>query len=188
MRLVAVTLAAVLALTGAAPAQEDALGVPGPITFEAETFELAWTSNPSPTYFKQEYLPEGEAPESYSQMFIVEAVTQGPTPQQAAEAMMESLDERKAEDPMVNHALIANETTGEMVLDFILSATGPDGERVVEWNAYRYVRLGDGVALYAISRRGYGDGIETFLWELNNWRETTVHALATMDVPELTVE
>jgi hypothetical protein len=183
------TIAAAMAITLLpALAQEDGLGVPGPIEFEETPFALAWTSNPSPEYFKQEYLPEGEALESYIQMFIVEAVTSGATPQGAVDGMVATLNERKASDPVVNFALIENEASGELLLDFLLSDTS-SGEVIVEWNAYRYVPLGeDGVALYAISRRGYGDEASGFIGSLKEWRQGSISALANMDLPPISVD
>lgn len=183
------TIAAALALTvSAAMAQEEALGVPGPIDFEETSFDLAWTSNPTEEYFKQEYLPEGETLEAFVQMFIVEAVTAGATPQSAVDGMIATLNERKDNDPVVNFALIENEASGELLLDFLLSDTS-SGEVIVEWNAYRYVPLGeDGVALYAISRRGYGDEASGFIGSLKEWRQDSINALANMDLPPISVD
>ena len=45
------TLAAIsIALAMPVAAQDDAIGVPGPIVFEETQFDLAWTSNPTETY------------------------------------------------------------------------------------------------------------------------------------------
>lgn len=168
-------------------AQDDALGVPGPIAFEETAFSLAWTSNPSATYYKQEYLPAGDTLEAYSQMFIVEVLAEGATPESAAAGMIAALDERRAGDPVVNYDMIANEATGELILDFLLSdASG--GVVVVEWNAYRYVPYGeDGVALYAISRRGYDDDASPFIGRLSVWRQASINALAAMDLPPIAI-
>jgi hypothetical protein len=168
-------------------AQEDTVGIPGPIAYEGTEFVLAWTSNPSPTYYKQEYLPEGEAVESYSQMFMVDVLTEGATPESAAADMIAGLDQRKAEDPVVNYAMVANEATGELILDFLLSDTST-GAVIVEWNAYRYVPFGDGLMLFAISRRGYDDAASDFIRELADWRPVAIQALAEMELPEVVLD
>lgn len=188
MLLKRIALPALALLTLAVPvvAQEDAIGIAGPISFEDTEFELAWTSNPSATYFKQEYLPAGEKVETYSQMFMVDVLTEGATPQSAVAEMLASLEARKPNDPVVNHAVMANEETGEIVLDFLMSDSS--NQIVVEWNAYRYVPREEGLVLYAISRRGYGDQATGFLRDLGQWRMDTVTELATMELPAVALD
>lgn len=186
--------AVVLSLGFAMPAmaQEELLGIPGPITFEGTDFELAWTSHPAPAYYKQEYVPAGEAVESYIQMFMVDVLTEGQTPQSASASMILGLEDRKANgDPVVNYDVIENEATGELILDFLISDTS-SGEIIVEWNAYRYSPTADGtggLTLFAISRRGYGEeGATQFLEGLTSWRETSIQELAIMDLPPITID
>ena len=189
LRLAAAAIVSI-GLVGSAVAQEEMLGIPGPITFEGTDFELAWTSHPSPTYYKQEYVPAGEAVESYIQMFMVDVLTDGQTPESAAAAMIAGLDERKANgDPVVNYDMISNEETGELILDFLLSDTS-SGNIIVEWNAYRYSPSADGtgLTLFAISRRGYSEeGATEFLGALTSWRQTTIQELAVMELPPITL-
>lgn len=184
--LAAVVLAtATLALP--ALAQEDTIGIPGLISFEGTEFSLAWTSNPEATYFKQEYLPEGETVEAYAQMFILDVLTEGATPESAAAAMIAGLEQRKADDPVVNFDMIANDATGELILDFLVSDTS-SGTIIVEWNAYRYVPFGDGLVLYAISRRGYDDDASDFIRGLADWRMASIEALAAMELPAVALD
>lgn len=183
----AATIIALLAFSLPALAQEDAIGIPGPLSLEGTEFTLAWTSHPAPTYFKQEYLPAGETVEAYSQMFMVDVLTEGKTPESAAADMIASLDQRKADDPVVNYAMVANDATGELILDFLLSDSS-SGTLIVEWNAYRYVPYGEGMLLYAISRRGYGDAASDFIGGLGDWRNGTIAALATMELPEVVLD
>ena len=185
-RLVAIA-AISIALAAPVSAQEDAIGVPGPIVFEDTKFDLVWTSQPTEIYYKQEYLPEGEALESYAQMFMIDVLSDGTTPESASNDMAAALKQRRETDPVVNFELISNEATGEYILDFLISDSST-GAVIVEWNAYRYVPHNDGLALFAISRRGYDDGASGFIGELANWRLTSIHALATMELPELLVD
>ena len=172
----------------AALAQEpvaEALGVPGPIEFLGDAYALSWTSHPTPDYYKQEYLPEGQQTDSYAAMFMVDALTSDTTAQAAASGQIAGLEARKPNDPMVNYDQISNSETGEVILDFLLSdASGPTP--IIEWNAYRYTKLGDGIALYAISRRAYGDDIEAFLGQLSQMRQDNIGALAAFDLPPVT--
>lgn len=176
-------LTAVAVLSVHAQSPQERLGVPGPLAFQSTQFALAWNANPSAGYFKQEYLPAGQTLERYEQMFMIEASTSA-TPEAAAGAQLAMLKKRKGTDPTVNWDIIRNNATGEIIPDFILS--DPRAE-FVEWNAYRYARLGKagGVALYAISRRGYGDKARDFLIALKQASPAAIKALATFDAPVL---
>ena len=183
----AATVIAAAALLMPAMAQEDALGIPGPIVFEESTFELAWTSHPTETYYKQEYLPVGEALENYTQMFMIDLLVEGANPEAAAADMIAGLEQRKASDPVVNFDMIANEATGELILDFLLSDSST-GHVIVEWNAYRYVPHGEGLMLVGISRRGYGDEASGFIARLADWRNSAIESLAVMELPKVVLD
>ncbi|MCR6670060.1 hypothetical protein [Devosia ginsengisoli] len=182
-------IAATLLLAAPALAQSDQLGVPGPISFEDRAYELAWTAQPSDNYFKQEYVPEGQSVETYSEMILVEAVAGAITPMQAAALQVQSLEARRGSDPVFNYDIIQNEATGEVLLDFLVSDLAADPV-VIEWNAYRYVPLaeGEGVALFAVSRRGYGEeGARSFMGGLGAMRSAAIKALSAHDLPAIAI-
>lgn len=166
----------------------DFLGVPGPISFAGAEYEMDWSTRNETGYYNQEYLPAGQELETYTEMFMVQAVTSGATPESAAAAMVSDLNRRKGNDPVVNYEIIQNDATGEIILDFVLSDSST-GTTIVEWNAYRYAPLddsGDGVALYAISLRSYGDdGAREFLTGLKTVRPEMIDALAQFEAPAL---
>ena len=62
-------LFALVLLLGAAPSRAETpverLGVPGPLHLDGQTFHFVWSSHPYPHFYKQEYLPEGQALGSY---------------------------------------------------------------------------------------------------------------------------
>jgi hypothetical protein len=165
-------------------AQEDAIGVPGPLVYEDIDFHLVWTSHPVDELYKQEYVPEGETVEAYGQMFMVDVLLNGLTPLDAASVMIDGLAQRRGQDPLVNYDIIQNDSTGEVILDFLLSDDS-SGTYIVEWNAYRYVPLDDGIAMFGISRRGYDDETSQFLADLAAWRPEAILALASMELPEI---
>jgi hypothetical protein len=183
--LLAVLIFACLGLASA-QAQDDAVGVPGPIVFEDETFDLVWTSHPTDVFYKQEYLPDGQGVEAYGQMFMVDVLLDGTTAEAAAANMIAGLQQRQATDPVVNFDVIQNNSTGEIILDFLLSDEST-GTVIVEWNAYRYVPLDNGLAMFGISRRGYGDDVEGFLADLADWRLSSIDALANLDLPAIDI-
>lgn len=189
----AIAVAALMVLAGPALAQSadavDRLGVPGPIKFAGTVFSLAWSSQPSETYYKQEYVPTGQRVEAFKDMFLVEVAAGSMRPADAAAAQMRMLDQRKGSDPVVNYSILHNEKTDNVLLDFVLSDLEADPV-VVEWNAYRYVPLkgGQGVALYGVSRRAYGEAdAKAMLQGLAKVRDATLDQLASFDVPAVDI-
>lgn len=172
-----------------AQASPDVLGVAGPLQFGEQRFALAWSSHPSPLYYKHEYLPPGQTVEHYDAMLMLDLMaTPKATPGEVAMVQVESLKQRKATDPLVNYDLLAGEQGDQLILDFVLSARDADGAMIVEWNAYRYVPnpAGPGTLLIAISRRGYGDdGARAFLRQLKTTRQRDIALLAKLPVPTL---
>ncbi|HTW52292.1 MAG TPA: hypothetical protein VME45_10395 [Stellaceae bacterium] len=169
----------------------ERLSVPGPITFGPETYKLSWSSHPSANYYKQEYLPDGQASEHFRQMVLVEATLLEADVAHVAASQVQWLDNRKATDPLVNYAILKNPKTGEVILDFVLSADEPKQDYLVEWNAYRYALLPQkdgkrGVLLFGISRRAYGDDTTDFLRALKSTRSQEIDALAKYKLPAVT--
>jgi len=164
----------------------DRIGVPGPIAFDGKSYELAWSSNPQPNYYKQEYVPAGEAPRSYNSMVLVEVLTSGIGAKEALAAQVKMLNDRKPNDPLVNFGVLQNEQTGEAILDFIMSQKDDKGEYIVEWNAYRYVpRQPEGVMLFGVSHRAYGnEAAKTFLTNLREMRPGQIDKVARQEMPK----
>lgn len=185
---------ALLALLCVAPAlaQEttDYLGVPGPIKVGDTDYVLAWSSNPQEGYFKQEYLPAGAVPESYESMVMVEFLATDAPINDIVSAQMSMIQQRKATDPVANMAVFNNPETGEILLDFLLSAKDENGEFIVEWNGYRYVESAfegqRGSMLFAISERAYGDeNSAAFLGTLGEFKAQRILDLTRADLPDL---
>lgn len=189
-RMMALIVASALLVAPALAQQaDDMLGVPGPISFQERDYVLSWTSRPTPDYIKQEYVPQGQTVEAYSEMILIETVVGAITPIQAAALQVQSLDARKGTDPVVNHQIMQNEASGEVLLDFVVSDLSVDPV-VVEWNAYRYAALpgSEGVMLYAVSRRGYGqDGATQFMSGLGALRSEAISALTAQPLPEISI-
>ncbi|MFD1253240.1 hypothetical protein DEVEQU_00657 [Devosia equisanguinis] len=185
---------ALLGLMSIAPAHAqpvtDYLGIPGPITVGETRYELAWSSNPQPGYFKQEYLPEGSAPESYKSMVIVEFLSTDMPLTDVVSAQASMIEQRKATDPVANMAIFNNPDSDEILLDFLLSAKDEKGEFILEWNGYRYA-AGEfegqqGALLFAVSERAYGNAAsEEFLKNLRDFKAQRLVDLTSADLPEL---
>jgi hypothetical protein len=179
---------ALMALPAHADDVVDRLSVPGPITFDGTSYRLAWSSHPSPDYFKQEYLPEGQNVGHYQRMLLLEAIVQGTSVDSAVSAKIAMLKKRKDSDPLVNFAVFKNPKSGEVILDFVLGSDQPGSETIVEWNAHRYAELKGkngktGVLLFGLSCRAYGDASSDFLRGLKSQRPADIDALSKYPLP-----
>ncbi len=183
--LIAALLSAWMMASPSAAQVVDYLGVPGPIELDGKSYELAWSSKPSETYIKQEYVPSGQTPETYSQMVLVERVTGNVKVIDAVRSQMDMLAKRKGTDPLVHYEVLQKNATKEVVLDFLVSAKDSKGEYVVEWDLYRYAPMKSGVMLFAVSYRAYGnDNAKAFLGGLKKLRTAQTGALLKADLPE----
>src|SRR6478735_2290658 len=102
----------------------DHLQVPGPLKFHGEAFELAWSSHPSATYYKQEYVRKGEKVESFNEMVLLEFLAGNATPKGMVAQKVQELEKRKQTDPLVNFEVIESPDGKEFILDFIM-ISGP---------------------------------------------------------------
>ncbi|WP_449256240.1 hypothetical protein [Bosea sp. (in: a-proteobacteria)] len=165
----------------------DRIGVPGPIVFAGTRYTLAWSAQPSASYYKQEYLPADQTLERYERVLLVE-VLEGGSVAGAAAAQARSIGARKGKDPLANVAVMENSRRGEIVVDFLLGGRDAQGGEIAEWNVYRYAPLkaanGDaGVLLFAVSHRAYGEGIRDFLARLKSFRPEEIRRIAQEKLP-----
>ncbi|MEP7259314.1 MAG: hypothetical protein ABI687_13020 [Flavitalea sp.] len=166
---------------------KDYLTIPGPIDFNKLKYHLSWSSHPSATYYKQEYIPENENADKFTKMMMIEAVTGNFSLQDVVKAKMAELEARKKNDPLANYQIIKNTKAGEFLLDFVISQSGIK-EDIVEWNAYRYTILKEksgkkGILLLACSKRAYGAATTDFLTSLKKDRPGDIKAITTYPVP-----
>lgn len=169
-----------------ATAAVDRIGVPGPIRFDGRDFALAWSSNPGPSLYKQEYLPAGQVPESFTEMILIDVRPATANAAATVAAMAEGFKQRKASDPVTNYEVLRSGKGDEYILDFVIAAPHDKAGVVVEWNAYRYRDTpdGNGTIMVGISRRGYGDAaVRALLTGLKDSRPRDIQAIAALVVP-----
>ncbi|HSI91048.1 MAG TPA: hypothetical protein VK927_08025, partial [Adhaeribacter sp.] len=168
--------------------------VPGPIAFNDKTYHLAWSSNPTKTYYKHEYIPKGQTPEKFEQMLMLDLILGNDfTVADVASSQVAQLEKRKATDAVVQYEAIENPETGEIILDFLISSGTGKTLDIVEWNAYRYKPFQEksgrkGVLLFAISTRGYAGSIPAFLTGLKTTRTPQIHAIGGHPFLEVTLK
>ena len=168
----------------------DHLKVPGPVNFHGEEFHLSWSSHPSYTYYKQEYVRKGEKVESFNEMVLLEFLAGNATPKGMVAQKVQELEKRKQTDPLVNFEVIESPDGKEFILDFIMSSGPAENLEIAEWNAYRYKSVKDasgkkGVILLGISRRAYGNEITSFLKELKSSRPSYRNELIDFTMPAI---
>ena len=137
----------------------DRLGVPGPVQLGGQSHALAFVSPPQPNgYVLQEYLPAGQTLDSYTRMLLLSYQPSDQTPLQWAQRKQAEIQARRdsGQDALADGQLYRTEGGDSVVFVFLLSAMLPDGQLVVEWNAYHYQSQAGGMLLTALSRRGYG--------------------------------
>ncbi len=163
--------------------------MPGPLAFNNEAFRLSWSAHPSATYYKQEYLPAGQTTNKYNSMVMLEVATGNFVLADVVKQKTNELDNRKRTDPTTNYAVIKNPTTGDHLIDFVVSQ-GTGAASIVEYNVYRYITLKEtsgakGVLLVGFSKRAYGNAGTAFLEQIKKDRPGYITAMANYKVPEV---
>ena len=171
---------------------KDYLSVPGPIAFDSIGYSLSWSSHPSDHYFKHEYLPQGDDPDRYKQMLLIEFVEGDLTAKDAVNAKASELKKLKETNPVVNYNVMENK--GEYLLDFVISQNSADGQKVLvlERNVYHYKQVSDatgrkGVLLFGVSTRAYGNEIDTYFPYLKAHKDQMINTVANYRMPAIRV-
>ena len=172
----------------------DYLNVPGPIVFDNNSFNLSWSAHPSANFYKQEYIVKGDIEGKYKTMVLIDVITGQQSVKSIVAAKVEELKTMKETNPVVNYEVINNPSTGEYLLDFLLTANASDGTiNIVERNVYRYktfaTKTGQkGVVLFGISTRGYGAGVDKFFAALKINRKDLINKVAQFKMPEISIK
>lgn len=174
---------------------QNLLGVKGPIVFEKTSFNLSWSSHPSANYYKQEYLAKGAYPDRYTEMFMIEFLAdEVASPKNMALEKITNTNNRKQIDPYAFAEGLKQDKNGtDVLINFIQSDANGKAAGIVEWNTYRYIKITTkegkkGLLLLAISRRGYGKAIPTFLSKLKSRKNATATALAQYKIPAISIK
>ncbi|ANW96087.1 hypothetical protein AXE80_07255 [Wenyingzhuangia fucanilytica] len=171
--------------------KKDFLSIGEKIKFENKTYNLEWSSNPTPTYFKQEYIQTGETVEKYNEMIIIEAVNGNIEINQAAGMKIREIKNLKKTNPIVNYQVFNNKDKSEITIDFMLS----DNSRgIFEWNVYRYQKQenksGNNLVLYVYSYRNYVSSREEimgFFTNVKSMRINKINSVNEANIPKITI-
>jgi len=163
----------------------DYLNVGNTIEFNGQKMVLRWSTHPMEPYYLQEWIPENETFDNYSQMFSVAVITvEDLTPELAVQMKVDELEERAKTDACCNYQVLEN--NGEYILDFLVSDGNGKTLKLVEWDIHHYktviVNGKKAQQLNYISTRAYGDDIMPFLESIKNRRAELTTALTQMDI------
>jgi hypothetical protein len=170
------------------------LHTPASLTFSNSRYNFAWSSHPSATYYKQEYIKPGETVDNFSTMLMLELLNTNVHLRDVVNGKVAELKQMKTHNPYVNYETIYNKDKNEYILDFLVTANSADGKeiRIAERNVYRYCvfknKKGEpGVQLIAISSRSYGSDVPGFMQSLKNGRAALVAKVVAFTIPAIDV-
>jgi hypothetical protein len=170
----------------------DRLGIKGPVNFDNKVYNLSWSAHPAGNYYKQEYIPAGEAMDQFKSMVMVEAATGAITAKDAMEAKVTELKTLRNGNPFISYETFYIAEKEEYILDFVITQNTPDNKSatIAERNIYRYKSLPgkNGVMLFAISVRSYGADTKNFLSNIKTGRNILVDKVKAYSLPELKIK
>jgi len=158
------------------------------ISLSNTVYKLAWSSHPNAVYYKHEYLTAGEKPESFKTMVMIDVIVKDLPIKKVVDLKESELQERKKTDKVCNYQIMNNSKTGEYMIDFLMSSGKGDNLDIVEWNVYRYKSIVDSkgnpiILLFAMSKRAYGNDINTFLNGLKSNRTDWINLIGNYKLP-----
>jgi hypothetical protein len=171
MRHLITAAAFVICLVGIARSEEPTAEMKESVTFDGRTLVLAFEgSNPDSTI--KEFVSKGETLESWTHLAGIFEYPDLHDPL----ALVREVDKLlKEKNPLARSAILENEKTGDVIIDFI---TWPEDGSFVEFNVFKYHKTGnDGVTAWQYAVREYKDQIP-FLEELRPLRERLVAEMA----------
>lgn len=168
----------------------ERLGVTGPLTFNKTEFKLAWTSKPTDNYYIQEYLPDGESAETFTQMLSIFLLDDKTDAKEAVAHKVAELKERQKTDGVCKFMVLDSPDGKETTIDFLVGVSENDRMTVVEFNIYRYkqIELDKGrkaLLIYAYSKRAYGDQIKPFFAALKADRTAHLKEMTALELPSI---
>ena len=163
----------------ATEAVRDRIGVADEQVLQGRTYQLAAVHvEQDGRRVLQEYLPEGQVLGRQTDMLMIDRYHGEADPLTMAQAKLRDVLARRGQGDVVANGELLTGPDGSAAIDFVLSAPLPDGGLVVEWNAYRYRRVGNALVLTALSRRAYNDpAVTDFLKALKQQRAPDRNAL-----------
>jgi hypothetical protein len=167
-------------------------GIPDVLVFKNIEYKLLTSYHPNNVYYKQEYVPVNETGEHYNSMLIIDFYITDHPIKFLLEKKEGEITERRKNDPIAVFEQFENADLGEYMLDFTMSEGDGKKLTLVEKNVYRYKNYTDkagdkGILLFALSQRGYGDGLKTFFDSIKENKMTDINAVGMYNIPNIEI-
>lgn len=168
----------------------DYLSVGSELSFNNEKYDLAWSSHPNATYFKQEYLRKSDKLEKYDKMILVEAIKTTLNPEKASQMKISELTNLKKFNPIVNFKQAELSNQSDKIISFTIS-----GGNILEWNVYRYqqqqIENENMIILYAYSYRNYvstKEDVTKFTDYVKNNENKMIETITKTNIPKVKIK
>ena len=157
------------------------------LTFDNVGYRLGWSSHPNDIQYLQEYFPEGQTAESFTDMLSVWLFFVDLPAEQWIQRMADSYAARKGTDPACHFETYEND--GEYMFDCLRSE---EGMTAVEFNVYRCRNVKvdgrDALLICFYTGDAYGDDIKPFLTRLKERRGQLIEAMIGFEMPEVSLK
>ena len=144
------------------------------LVFSGETYYLAYSVQGDGMWLN-EYLKPGDTLEKWTDMLALRDYGQSElTPKQAAASVARNL---AATNPQARYAIIENEKTGEVIIDFFTWAGS-----TMEFNVFKFSKVNGVLKSYQFAHREYDDmeKMKAFLSDKQSW----VNKMASAAIPK----
>ena len=163
------------------------------IKFDNNYYNLAWSSHPNDIYYKQKYLTKDENLDRFQTLITIDFIKGNFEIKDLVNKKLKELEELKKNNPIINYKIYEN--GDEMILDFLVSQNSQDGKKIliIERNLYRYTVAKDdkdktnGILLFGVSKRAYGDEIEKFFNELKQNNTDLINQVGSFEIPTVQI-
>ncbi len=168
----------------------DYLSTGSELSFNNEKYNLAWSSHPNATYYKQEYLRKSDKLEKYEKMILVEAIKTTLNPEKASQMKINELTNLKKTNPIVNFKQAESSNQNDKIISFTIS-----GGNILEWNVYKYqqqqVENENMIILYAYSYRNYistKEDVTKFTDYVKNHENKMIETITKTNIPKVKIK
>lgn len=168
----------------------DYLSIGSELSFNNESYNLAWSSHPNATYFKQEYLRKSDKLEKYEKMIIVEAIKTNLNPEKASQMKINELANLKKINPIINFTQVQSSNPNDKIISFTIS-----GGNILEWNVYKYqqqqIENENMIVLYAYSYRNYisnKEDVTKFINYVKNNESNMIENITKIKIPKVKIK
>lgn len=168
----------------------DYLSTGSELSFNNEKYNLAWSSHPNATYFKQEYLRKSDKLEKYEKMILVEAIKTTLNPEKASQMKINELTNLKKINPIVSFMQVQSSNQNDKILSFTIS-----GGNILEWNVYKYqqqqIENENMIVLYAYSYRNYvssKEEVTKFMAYVKSNENKMIETITKTNIPKVKIK